>query len=273
MRITMLPLAVLAAMPGQQVSAEELPLWELGIGAGLLYQPYYLGTKERRAFVFPVPVPVYRGEIFKSDDEGVRAEIIENERISLDISMDFNLAIDSDEVDLRKGMDDIDNIFQVGPSLEILLSDRGDTRWLLTFPLRAQLQFQPDRIRSGGYTFTPTLYRYKDFQWNDVPWTFNVSLASSFLTDSAAGVFYEVGAKDVTLERPLYNATGGYAGFRVQTVLRSRNEKRLWVFFARYDNIDNASFDDSPLVETQHGFTLGIIHSRFLFKSKQTVEY
>ena len=51
--------------------------------------------------------------------------------------------------------------------------------------------------------------------------------------------------------------------------MRSRNEDRVWVWFLRYENIDGAEFDDSPLVETDHGTSVGLIYSRFLFKSKK----
>lgn len=252
--------------------AEELPLWEIGVGFGALHQPYYIGVKQQRSFAFPVPVPVYRGSFLKSDDEGVRAEVIESERVALDISMDFNFAIDSDDIDLRQGMEDIDNVFQIGPSVEIKLDRPVDNRWLLTFPLRAQVQFKFDQVRSAGYTFSPTLYRYFDLQYRDVKWTANMSLAIQFMSEGASAVFYGVKQRYATSERQPYESEGGYAGYRLQTVLRSRNDQRLWVFFARYDNIDGASFVDSPLVETRHGYSLGVIYSRFLFKSTQLVQ-
>jgi len=119
--------------------AEDLPLWELGLGIGALHQPYYIGTKQNRSFAFPVPVPVYRGSILKSDDQGVRAELLKSDRLRLDLSLDFNLAIDSDDVDLRAGMPDIDSRLQIGPSLEIKLAESDREQWLLNLPVRASI--------------------------------------------------------------------------------------------------------------------------------------
>jgi len=74
------------------IASEELPLWEVGVGVGGLSQSYYTGTKQKRRFAFPVIVPVYRGEIIKSDDKGMRAELFNNNKLKLEASLDFNLS-------------------------------------------------------------------------------------------------------------------------------------------------------------------------------------
>lgn len=102
---------------------EGLPLWELGLGLGAVHQSYYTGTKQSRVILLPIPVPVYRGNILKSDDDGVRAQLFKNKRAKLDLSMDFNAQLKSEDIDLREGMDDIGNIVEFGPSFEILLGE------------------------------------------------------------------------------------------------------------------------------------------------------
>lgn len=137
--------------------AEELPLWELGLGLGALHQPYYVGTKQNRTFAFPVPVPIYRGKVLKSDDEGMRAELLNNDRYKLDLSLDFNLAIDSDDVDLRAGMPDVDSRLQVGPSLAVKLAEGEHDQWLLNLPLRASIGVGSNGVDESGVTFAPNL--------------------------------------------------------------------------------------------------------------------
>ena len=44
--------------------SKSLPLWEVGLGVGALHQSYYTGTKQTRAFAFPVIIPTYRGKVF-----------------------------------------------------------------------------------------------------------------------------------------------------------------------------------------------------------------
>jgi len=249
---------------------EALPLWELGLGLGGLHQPYYVGTKETRTFGFPVPVPVYRGSVFKSDDDGMRAELIKDQRFKLDLSLDFNLAVDSSKVDLRQGMDDIGSLLQIGPSMQFKLGGGERDEWLLNLPVRANLEFDGG-VEDAGYTFAPNLTYFNNFSWRGKPWRAGVALGPQFGSKEYQNTYYGVGPEFATAERPEFEADSGYAGSRLLLSLRSKDKDRLWVWFLRYENISGASFDDSPLVETDDGLSLGFIYSRFLFKSKQTV--
>ncbi len=249
---------------------KELPLWELGLGVGGLHQPYYVGTEQTRTFAFPVPVPVYRGDVLKSDDDGMRAELIKNSRFKLDLSLDFNLAVDSDDVDLRTGMNDIGSLLQVGPSLQFKIADNDDHQWLFNLPLRANLEFQ-DGIDSAGYTFAPNLTYFNYFSWSGKPWRAGVALGPQFGSKDYQNTYYGVASEFATEARPEFSADSGYSGSRLLLSLRSKDKDRLWVWFLRYENISGASFEDSPLVETSRGLSVGVIYSRFLFKSKKTV--
>ncbi len=253
-------------------SSEELPLWELGLGIGGLHQPYYIGTKQTRTFAFPVPVPVYRGSVFKSDDEGIRAELLNDDRYKLDLSLDFNLAIDSDDVDLRAGMPDVDSRLQIGPSLEVSLAKGEQNQWLLNFPVRANFGISEDGIDESGFTFAPNLTYFQDFEWQGRPWRAGVALGPQFGTKEYQNVYYGVEEAFATASRPAYEASSGYSGSRLLMTLRSNDKERLWVWFVRYENISGASFEDSPLVETDDGLSVGVIFSKYLFKSKKRVK-
>lgn len=252
--------------------AEELPLWELGLGLGALHQPYYPGSDETRSYVFPVPVPVYRGSVFKSDDEGMRAELLNNERYKLDLSFDFNLAIDSDDVDLRQGMEDIDSLLQVGPSLEVMLAENDTDQWVLNLPIRANFEIGGDGVEESGYTFSPNIAYFHKFEYAGKPWRASVALGPQFGSQDYQNVYYGVEEQFATPNRPTYTADSGYSGSRLLLTLRSKDAERLWVWFLRYDNISGASFEDSPLVENSGGLTAGVIYSRFLFRSKRKVQ-
>ena len=251
--------------------ADELPLWELGLGIGALHQPYYIGTKQNRTFAFPVPVPIYRGKVLKSDDEGMRAELLNNDRYKLDLSLDFNLAIDSDDVDLREGMPDVDSRLQIGPSLEINLAKGEHDQWLLNLPLRASIGIGSDGLDESGFTFAPNLTYFRDFDWGKNQWRAGMAIGPQFGTRDYQNLYYGVDQAFATDTRPAYQADSGYSGSRVLLSLRSNNKDRLWVWFVRYENISGASFEDSPLVETNDGLSVGFVFSKYLFKSKQTV--
>lgn len=254
-------------------AATEKPLFELGLGVGALNQPYYPGTRDTRNVVFPAPLPVYRGRVFKSDSRGMRAQVVDEPRYRLAVSMDINLAIDSDDIDLRAGMEDIDTMLQVGPALEIDLFQGQHNQLKLNLPVRLNLGVSSRRWSDNGATFSPNISWHHRFDWQEIPWTANVSIGPQFGTSQFHDVYYSVANRDATEERPVYRATGGYSGSRFTASLRSRNERRLWVVFARYDWLAGAEFESSPLVEIDHGFTIGLIYSRFVFRSKTKVAY
>lgn len=253
-------------------TAKKLPLWELGLGLGGLHQPYYVGTKQQRNLIFPVPVPIYRGDVLKSDEAGVRALLLNNERAKLEMSLDFNLAVDSDDVDLRAGMPDIDSRLQIGPSLELKLAESDHDQWQLNLPIRANFGIGEDGIDESGFTFAPNITYFRNFEWRKQPWRAGVALGPQFGTRDYQNVYYGVAPEYAADDRPAYTASSGYSGSRLLMTLRSKNQDRLWVWFLRYEDISGASFEDSPLVETNSGLSLGIIYSRFLLKSKRMIE-
>ncbi|RBP53729.1 MipA/OmpV family protein [Arenicella xantha] len=266
-----LPIGLSALFACSALQAKELPLWELGLGLGGLHQPYYVGTKQTRSFAFPVPVPIYRGHIFKSDEEGVRALLLNNDRARLEMSLDFNLAIDSGDVDLRAGMPDIDSRLQIGPSLELKIAETDHDRWLVNLPVRANFGVGENGIDESGFTFAPNVTYFRDFEWKQKPWRAGIALGPQFGTREYQNVYYGVEEEFATEARPAFEADSGYSGSRLLMTLRSKNADRLWVWFLRYENISGASFEDSPLVETNDGLSVGIIYSRFLFRSKQMI--
>ncbi|WP_317931605.1 MipA/OmpV family protein [Halioxenophilus sp. WMMB6] len=254
------------------VQAEERSLMELGLGLGAMHQSYYTGTKQQRDLVYPVPVPIYRGKILRADSRGVRAEVLEEDRYKLDISFDFHFAVDSDDVDLRRGMNDIDNQLQTGPSLEINLFQDERNRWQLKLPVRFGIGISGEGMSDHGISFAPQLrYRYR-LPVESAPWYAYIGAGPKFGNDQSNDVYYGVATPYATAERPAYEAEAGYAGYRVSLSLRSWNPDRLWVLFARYDNIGGAVFNDSPLVETDDNWSVGILYSHIIYRSKRKVE-
>ncbi len=75
------------------------------------------------------------------------------------------------------------------------------------------------------------------------------------------------------MDRQAYEAERGYSGSRV-TISVARNTKKYLVgVFARYDNLDHAAFDDSPLVETTDYFAVGFVFGWIFGTSEKTVPH
>lgn len=252
--------------------AEEKPLWEVAVGAGTINQPYYVGSKETRTVNFPVLYPIYRGDLFKADDKGIRAELLNNSRYKLDISSDFNFAVDSDNIEARQGMDDIGNLLQLGPSLQTTLK-KDNSHWLrFNFSGRLASTFTENSFRYSGYTITPQFsYRYS-FNILENPWRALIAANVEYGSAEYHDIYYGVDEEFATADRPAYKTTSGYSGYGLTTSLSHRSNRQLLVFFARYKNISDAVYFDSPLVETDESLSVGMLYSYFLFKSKTLIK-
>lgn len=250
----------------------DLPLWELGFGGGGIRLPYYPGSDQMRTFAFPLVLPVYRGDLLKSDEDGLRAELLTTQNHKIDLSFDFNYKIDSEDVDARNGMDDIDSVFQFGPSFESKLYQSDNSLLISKFPVRAVTQISTDGTSSAGYTFAPNINYYRFLNIKQKPWRVGLSIGPQFSTSKYHAIYYNVDNEYATDQRSSYQADDGYSGYRFLTTFRSKNQKRLINFFIRYENLDGAVFEDSPLLKDSDSLTIGFLYSKSVVRSKKRVK-
>lgn len=251
--------------------AEERPVFELGLGLGVISQNYYPGTKDTRTFAFPAIIPVYRGETLKSDEEGVRAELKKNSRFRLDLSLEFNLGVNSEDVTLREGMPDINNLLQIGPSLQYAFARYDDTRWLVRLPFRAVVGFG-EETEAAGFTFGPDVTYLREMQFLGDPWRLGLSLGPQFGSSEYHDQYYGVNGEFATATRPAYAADGGLSAYRFLLTFTSKTPRRITSWFFRAENLSGSVVEDSPLVETDSSFTVGVIYSFLVYKSKRYVD-
>jgi len=264
-------MAAFALAASSPASSEVLPVFELGIGLGAIHQNYYPGTEDTRSFAFPAIIPIYRGEHLKSDEEGVRAELAKDSRFRLDLSVEFNLSVDSNEITLRQGMPDIDNILQIGPSLQYTMAKTDDTEWLIRLPVRAGFAIG-DNSTSAGVTFGPDITYLKEVRFLNNPWRLGLSLGPQFGTAEYHDIYYSVDEQFVTPSRSEYQADGGLSSYRFLLTFTSKSPRRITSWFLRAENLSGSVIEDSPLVETDNSLTVGFIYSFTVFKSKRMVE-
>ncbi len=85
-----------------------------------------------------------------------------------------------------------------------------------------------------------------------------LSIGPLFGDDRYHDYFYGVGDADATAARPAYDADGGYSGMRSEfTYSKGIGDYRLGGF-VRYDNMNGAVIDDSPLVSDDETWTVGV---------------
>lgn len=266
-------LPALAGLALPAGAAEGQPLWEAGLGLATVSFPAYRGSDQRQQFVLPAPYFVYRGEFLKADREGVRAQLLDTDRLDLTFSGALSPPAASDDIRARAGMPDLLASVEFGPQLDVTLwrsADRSRQLQLL-LPWRAAFTVE-NRPQDIGWVFHPKL----NLDLARVPGLdgFNVGLQAGALFGDRRQhqYFYGVDGAFATAERPAYQASGGYAGLQLLAGISKRYPGHWVGAFLRYDHLGGASFVDSPLVRTRHYLAAGVAVSWILGESTTRVQ-
>jgi outer membrane scaffolding protein for murein synthesis (MipA/OmpV family) len=256
------------------VEAYHLPKWEWGLGAGMLNVPAYRGAKGHKNYLLPVPFVAYRGEALRMDEDGMRGRLFESDRIRLDLSIAGNLPVPEDSDSARAGMPNLDPVGEFGPTLDISLTRNGDrhegeTSVWLRLPVRAAISVGAPLLAQQGWVFSP----YVDLSYRKGAtrshWRVSLALGPLYATRKYHEYFYKVPAEFVTAQRPQYQPDGGYSGSRATLTLVMNSRHWFIGAFARYDKLDGAVFEDSPLVEINNYFAVGFAVSRIFGSSSE----
>ncbi len=260
-------------LPAISSGQEQKPVWELGIGAGVLYIPDYRGSNESRFYALPYPYVVYRGDIIKVDKQKISGQIFKTDRVLLDISFNGSVPVDSDKNDARAGMEDLDPTFEIGPALEITLLENRQNQCSLkvTLPARAVFSTDFESVTYEGWVISPRL----NFEKGDViPKTglhLGISAGPMFADSGYHDYYYTVEPGYATPWRPAYDADGGYSGSTLTVGLGKSYKQLKFNAFVSADFLDGAAFEDSPLVKTKTSIMSGVSVSWIFFKSEKTV--
>jgi len=247
-------------------AAADQPLWEAGIGVGVLRLPHYRGSDQSHTWVLPVPYFIYRGEFLRADRDGARAVLVDAERLDVDISVAATAPTRSEDNRARAGMPDLSPTVEIGPNVNYTLA-RG-TQWKLQAraPVRAAftLESGPDMI---GWLATPNL----NLDVRAQGWHIGLLTGPIFGTRRINGYFFDVAPEFATASRPAYRAPGGYAGWRLVSGV-SRRLGDFWMgAFITGDTVGSARFEDSPLVRKRGTLAFGFAISWVFGQSGQRV--
>jgi outer membrane scaffolding protein for murein synthesis (MipA/OmpV family) len=231
-----------------------LPTLEIGAGVSAISLPDYRGSANSSSYVLPFPYIKYRGDRLRVDG-GARGIIFESEDVLLTLSADFTLPADDDNHE-REGMDELDAIFEIGPALNYRFYPMQHGALWVDLPLRFGYTVNSD-FEDIGYVFAPRLsWRKPATRLGESK--IRLSIGPLFANNRYHDYFYSVDDADATATRPAYEADGGYSGLRSEFTY-SKRIGRYWLGgFIRYDNMNGAVIDDSPLVSDDETWTVGI---------------
>jgi len=255
----------------QPAMGEEKPLWELGLGAGILYMPDYRGSDESRFYLLPYPYIVYRGGILKIDEQRISGQIFKTDRLLLTVSAFGAVPVKSSKNAARAGMPDLDPTFELGPALKVRItgSNKDNYKLSLNLPVRAFFSTDFSSVHHKGWVFSPRL----NFEMRDIIGgtgiNFGASAGPLFADSSYTAYFYEVEPSYATASRSIYSAGGGYSGSTLTIGLHKNYKQLIFNIFISADFLHDSVFEDSPLVKSRTSVMSGFNISWVFLRSTQ----
>lgn len=247
---------LLLALPLAAAAQQDLPLWEIGVAGGAVSTPAYPAASDRSSRLLLLPVPIYRGRIFRSDESGIGARLFRSDRAEFDVGFAASLPSRSDEADARAGMPNLGTLVEFGPRLKLTLLERQSSRLRLDLPLRTVIEGRGG-LRNQGWNFAPRLVYEMDDTGNG--WNGDLHIGFSAASDKLNTYFYSVRPEFATAERPVYDARAGLVLVRAGGFAARKINPDLRVFgYLWYENYAGSANDESPLFRKTSGASAGI---------------
>ena len=262
-----LSVAALLALPARA----DKPLWEFGLGLGVLSFNDYRGADTSHVYALPLPYFIYRGTLFKADRDGVRSLLFNQDRVELNLSVNATTPVRNDSA--RAGMPDLRSTLEIGPQLQVHLWRSTDERVKLDLrvPVRAAFTVQADPRYVGLFVAPNISLDLAQFRGED-GWKLGFLAGPLFANQRYDSYFYTVAPQYATSTRAAYDAPGGYAGAQVLAAL-TRRFPSYWIgAYVRHDTLSGASFADSPLVKRDSYWSAGVGISWIIKQSTRMVD-
>jgi outer membrane scaffolding protein for murein synthesis (MipA/OmpV family) len=192
--------------------------------------------------------------------------------VKLDFSAGATSTVDSDESDARSGMPDLDPTFEVGPALSLLLTNpaRQDNIWARAAVRTAVSVDTGDwDFNQQGWVFDTRL-RYQRPLLGDAL-KLSTEVGAAFADKKYIGYFYDVPVEFATPERPAFSSGSGYAGARLGLGFSGVTGKWRWSLYGAYMNFAGTPFENSPLLDSNHDFSLGLTVGWMFWQSERRV--
>lgn len=255
----LLPVPVLADapdMPDDLTSSN----WELGVGVGSVRYPVYDGAAESQYLTVPFPYVIYHAPHLSVTNNRVRGIVLASSHWSLDVDFSGQPYVESDRTRERVGMPDLTWLGEVGPALryEAWEAESELTELDLVLPVRAAVGAQGLTLHHRGAVFAPRLELDHDLSNAPERFDWDASLTAVYDDKGYDQYYYGVAPQFATATRPIYDAPGGYGGYRVELGLNWHRRDFVYAGFIKYTSLKGAAFLHSPLVSRADGLSVGI---------------
>lgn len=251
---------------------EQRPLFEAGLFGGGGWLPDYPAAGQNHVRGLALPYVIYRGEILRSDDRGLRGRFYRSDDLEFSLSFSGAFPARSRDNRAREGMPDLDFLGEVGPALRYVAWRDGARRRLsLELPVRAVFSSDLTEVDFRGFTLAPEAAFEHVGLFHRAART-RVGIGPVFATGLFMDYFYRVEDRYARPGRPGYDAGGGYLGARLQASYRRPVMDRVSaVLGTRVENFSGAANDGSPLFRREWNVALFGGVSIALYRSAATV--
>jgi MipA family protein len=235
---------------------QELPLWEFGLGLGAIGFRDYRGSDTTHAYPVPVPYFIYRGKYLQADRSGLKSKLFHQDRLELNVSMNATTPVRDNAT--RQGMPELRSTVEIGPSLSVHVWRSESERVRLDVRLPVRAVFAVGSPGFIGWFSNPNVNVDIADPAGLRGWHLGLLTGPLFAARRYDDYYYSVAQQYATLNRPEYQASGGYAGSQVLAAV-SRRYPKFWTgAYVRYDMLEGASFENSPLVKSRAYWSAGI---------------
>ena len=241
----------------------------LGLGVAITHIEDYIGADESQLYILPVPYIYYQSEKITIDRNVFEGDLFTHSRWHLALDAGGSIPVDSDKNKARKGMQDLDWIGELGPSIEYYISghSRSTNRVYIDFSVRKAIATDFSHVTDAGWTSQLSLNNRYQLKSPFFKGEAKIDSAISVLnySDKYSQYFYSISEDEQTPERKQYSAKGGYAGLRF-SLGGTWRKNNIWVgIFTRYTYLKNATFENSSLVKSESNLLAGVVVS-YIFK-------
>lgn len=253
--------------------ARDRNTWAIGIGAGVVSFPDYVGSDERRVWPLPLPFLRYDSRHLKVERGGLSGVLDLTDRTHLTLSFGGSLPVSSSDNEAREDMDDLSPIGEIGPSLiyDIVREPDGANRLTLEFAIRSAIAVDLIDVQQVGWIATPLIEYQRQQPLADGQLKFSANTGPIFNSERYNSYFYRVSDRDERPDRPTYDADAGYGGWRLSGSASWRWHDFWFGVFARYINLNGAKFENSPLTRTSH-YLMGGVGFAWIFATSSDEE-
>lgn len=244
----------------------KLALYEIGLASGGGYITDYPASNEKRFRNITVPSFRYRGKILKSDRRGTRAQFFETERSNIDLSFGASFPASSSQNKAREGMEDLDWLGEIGPRYNLTLYKHNRKRIEIQFPLRTVFSTDFTFTKYRGLRFYPQI-DFEHFLTEKI--RINMSFKMNWVTEELADYFYEIKPSEVTSERNVFNAKGGFVGHNVNFFITYGDNELFTLFGVRLSDYSKSTNHNSDLHKANSDTAIFLAINYYFFQSKE----